>query len=229
LTQLSDAQKDNGPSLFSLLSQCFQNVGLTEWTSVVAKQCPDDADRTKDNFDKCIRGYLKAITGFPNIGNQLICWLCTAKKPVLKPMHEFMRHRVQLLSYLESGYLRRTMDVPTAQEKSEQIFFAQPKAHQNKFADLNKMVPANPLRMIAFFEQFQATDKAAGILDKIAKDKKQLKEKKTAHLLAARSRESSYRHHCSCNYRDHHRSDPRDRNDCQPDYHHQDKQCHDRG
>jgi hypothetical protein len=70
------------------------------------------------------------------------------------------------------------MDVPTAQEKSEQIFFAQPKAHQNKFADLNKTVPADPLRMIAFFEQCQATVKVAGILEKIAKDKKQPKEKK---------------------------------------------------
>jgi hypothetical protein len=58
------------------------------------------------------------------------------------------------------------MDIPMAQEKSEQIFFAQPKAHENKFADLNKMVPANPLRMIAFFEQCQATDKAAGVLEK---------------------------------------------------------------
>jgi hypothetical protein len=38
---------------------------------------------------------------------------------------------------------------------------------------LNKTVPADPLRMIAFFEQCQATDKAAGILKKIAKDKKQ--------------------------------------------------------
>jgi hypothetical protein len=56
------------------------------------------------------------------------------------------------------------MDVPTAQEKSEQIFFAQPKAHQNKFADLNKIVPTDPLKMIAFFEQCQATNKVAGIL-----------------------------------------------------------------
>jgi hypothetical protein len=40
------------------------------------------------------------------------------------------------------------MDIPTAQEKSEQIFFVQPKVHQNKFADLNKMVPANLLRMM---------------------------------------------------------------------------------
>ncbi len=37
LTRLPDAQKDNGPLLFSLLSQCFQDVGLTELTSVVAK------------------------------------------------------------------------------------------------------------------------------------------------------------------------------------------------
>jgi hypothetical protein len=35
LTQLLDLQKDNGPLLISLLSQCFQDVGLTEWTSVV--------------------------------------------------------------------------------------------------------------------------------------------------------------------------------------------------
>jgi hypothetical protein len=52
LTRLSDLQKDNGPLLFSLLGQCFQDVGLTEWTSVVAKQCLDDADCTKANFDK---------------------------------------------------------------------------------------------------------------------------------------------------------------------------------
>jgi hypothetical protein len=37
LTRLSDAQKDNGPLLFSLLSQCSQDVGLTEWTNIVAK------------------------------------------------------------------------------------------------------------------------------------------------------------------------------------------------
>jgi hypothetical protein len=30
LTRLLDLQKDNGPLLFSLLFQCFQDVGLTE-------------------------------------------------------------------------------------------------------------------------------------------------------------------------------------------------------
>jgi hypothetical protein len=80
------------------------------------------------------------------------------------------------------------MDVPTVQEKSEQIFFVQP---QFKFADLNKTVPTDLLKLIAFFEQCQATNKAAGILKKIAKDKKQPKKKKTAHLHAVHCRESA--------------------------------------
>jgi hypothetical protein len=90
LTQLLDLQKDNGPLLFSLLGQCFQDVGLTEWTRVIAKQCPDDADLTKANFVECIRDYLVAVTGFPNIGDQLILWLCMAKKLALMPMHKFI-------------------------------------------------------------------------------------------------------------------------------------------
>ncbi len=53
------------------------------------------------------------------------------------------------------------------QEKSEKIFFAQPKVYQNKFADLNKTVPTNPLKMIAFLEQCQASNKVAGILENI--------------------------------------------------------------
>jgi hypothetical protein len=226
LTWLSDAQKDNGPLLFSLLGQCFQDVGLTEWTSIIAKRCLNNADCTKANFDECIRDYLEAVAGFPNIGNQLICWLCMAKKPTLMTMHEFMRCWVQLLSYFKGDYLRQMMDVPTAHEKSEQIFFAQPKVHQNKFANLNKTVPSNPLRMIAFFKQCQATNKAAGVLDKIAKDKKQPKEKKTAHVPTAHSCESSYRQHRSRNYHDYHWNDQHDRNDRQPDYCHQDNQRH---
>jgi hypothetical protein len=189
---------------FSLLGQCFQDVGLTKWTSVVAKQRPNDADCTKANFDKCIRDYLEAIAGFPNMGNKLICWLCAAKKPALMPMHELMWHQVQLLSYLNGDYLHQTMDEPTAQKKSDKIFVVQPKAHQNKFADLNKTVPADPLRMIAIFEQCQATNKAAGIFEKIAKDKKQPKEKKTAHVPTAHSRESSYHHHHSHKCHDYH-------------------------
>ncbi len=69
LTQLSVEQKNDGPLMFSLMGQCFQDVGLTKWTSVITKQCPEDADRTKANFNKCIRDFLEAVTGFSNIGN----------------------------------------------------------------------------------------------------------------------------------------------------------------
>ena len=51
LTRLSDAQKANGPLLFNLMGQCFQGVGLTEWTSVITKQCLDNADCTKAKID----------------------------------------------------------------------------------------------------------------------------------------------------------------------------------
>ncbi len=115
------------------------------------------------------------------------------------------------------------------QEKSEQIFFAQPKAHQNKFADLNKMVPANPLRMIAFFKQCQATNKATGVLEKIAKDKKQPKEKSTAHVPTTRSCESSYKQHRCHKYCNYHQSDQRDWDNRRPDHRHQDDQRHDCG
>jgi hypothetical protein len=38
-------------------------------------------------------------------------------------------------SYLNNSYLHRTMELPTAQEKSNQIFFALLKVHQYKFRD----------------------------------------------------------------------------------------------
>ncbi len=105
LSRLLDAQKNNGPLLFSLMGQCFQGVGLTKWTSVIAKQCPNDADRMKANFDKFIKEYLEAVARFSNIGNQLFCRLCMSKKPTLMPMHKFTWHQVQLLSYLKGCYL----------------------------------------------------------------------------------------------------------------------------
>jgi hypothetical protein len=92
LILLSDTQKDDGPLLFNLMGQCFQDVSLTKWTSVITKQCPHEADLTEANFNECIRIYLGAVVGFLNVGNQLICWLHMAKKPSLMPMHKFMRH-----------------------------------------------------------------------------------------------------------------------------------------
>ncbi len=40
LTWLLDVQKANGPLVFNLMGQCFQGIGLTEWISIIVKQCP---------------------------------------------------------------------------------------------------------------------------------------------------------------------------------------------
>ena len=72
------------------------------------------------------------------------------------------------------------MKLPMTQEKSKQIFLAQPKAHQFKFAETNKMVPTDPLWLVAYFEQCQTANKAASVLDKL-NEKKQPKEKKMAN------------------------------------------------
>ncbi len=132
-------------------------------------------------------------------------------------------------SQLFQGWLPPSKDGSTiAQEKSEQIFFVEPKAHQFKFADLNKTVPTDPLKLIAFFEQCQeATNKAAGILKKIIKDKKQPKEKKTAHLPATRSCELSYQQYCCHKYRKYHRSNQSDHDNRQPNYRHWNNWHHD--
>jgi hypothetical protein len=66
--------------------------------------------------------------------------------------------------------------------------------------------------MMALFEQCQVTNKVAGVLKKIAKDK-QPKEKKTAQLPVVRSRESSYPQYFSHKYRDYHQSDQPNCND----------------
>jgi hypothetical protein len=50
-------------------------------------------------------------------------------------LHEFMQHWMQPFSSLDNAYLHQTMELPTAQEKSKQIFLAYLKAHQYKFRD----------------------------------------------------------------------------------------------
>jgi hypothetical protein len=42
----------DGPPLFNLIGQCFQDVGLTKWNKVVGKQCLNDNDLAKASFKK---------------------------------------------------------------------------------------------------------------------------------------------------------------------------------
>jgi hypothetical protein len=121
-------------TLFNPIGQCFQDFGLTEWNNDVRKQCPNKPTLRKQ-FPRVKPGLQEAVTRLSNVGNQLIHWLCFAKKPLFMLIHEFMQRWTQLFSYLDNGYLHRTMELPTAQEKSKQIFLANLKAHQYKFKD----------------------------------------------------------------------------------------------
>jgi hypothetical protein len=38
---------EDGLTLFNLIGQCFQDVGLTRWNKVVRMQCPDDTNLAK--------------------------------------------------------------------------------------------------------------------------------------------------------------------------------------
>jgi hypothetical protein len=46
------ALTEDGPPLFNLIGQCFQDVGLTELNKVVRKQCLKDNDLAKASFKK---------------------------------------------------------------------------------------------------------------------------------------------------------------------------------
>ncbi len=83
------------------------------------KQCPNNADCTEANFDKCIRDYLEAVAGFPNIGNQLICWLCTAKKPTLMPMHKFTWRWVRFSATLRVATSVKWWKYPQCKRRSK--------------------------------------------------------------------------------------------------------------
>jgi hypothetical protein len=77
VSRLPANKQRDGPTLFPLHEQCFQEVGLTEWKNIVSTCCPDKDAKTFGNLVECQRDYLEALAGFPNIGDQLIHWLRT--------------------------------------------------------------------------------------------------------------------------------------------------------
>ncbi len=46
------ALTEDGPPLFNLIGQCFQDVGFTKLNKVVRKQCLDNNDLAKAGFKK---------------------------------------------------------------------------------------------------------------------------------------------------------------------------------
>ena len=223
VNRLPANKKEDGPTLFPLLEQCLQEVALTKWRNVVSTRCPTKESKTYESFLECIRDYLEALAGFPNVGDQLIRWLRTVKKPALMPVHDFMRRRVQLMTYLEDGLLRRTMALPGDQEKIEQVFFSVPLRHRQKYAETHKSLPTDVTTLACFFEQCQNADAINGMLKALKCEKKQ--SKATSNRLSDRNKNRDARRNHSC---DHNRRRHRDRHYDRHDRDHNDRRARDR-
>ncbi len=59
------ALTEDGPPLFNHISQCFQDISLTELNKVVGKRCLDDNDLAKASFKKWTRDYQRQSPGCP--------------------------------------------------------------------------------------------------------------------------------------------------------------------
>ncbi len=59
------ALTEDGPPLFNLIGQCFQDVSLTEWKKVFEKQCLDNSDLAKASFKKWTKDYQRQSPGCP--------------------------------------------------------------------------------------------------------------------------------------------------------------------
>jgi hypothetical protein len=55
---------------FDLFCSCLQGVAVTKWELCANKYEGDK--RTKKNFKKCLKDYLKAIAKRTNLGDQVI-------------------------------------------------------------------------------------------------------------------------------------------------------------
>jgi hypothetical protein len=65
LTRISDTQKVDGPTLFNLMGQCFQDIGLTEWTNVIMKDAPTTQTVQRQTLTNALGITLRPLPGSP--------------------------------------------------------------------------------------------------------------------------------------------------------------------
>ena len=106
------------------------------------------------------------------------------------------------------------MELPTVQERAEQIFLGKPKPHLMKYAETHKTVPSDVVPLIAFFEQCHNADAVSRVLDKLKKGKKKVNQD-TDHKKAPTTRYQGHKKHA---YRDTRQSSP----ECYHDHKHHD-------
>jgi hypothetical protein len=136
---------------FELWGMLVQGNALTAWSMVVAKHFNTDEKKSAENaFEQAIALYLKSLVGLKYISDQVICHLRKQKKPAMMPYRSFERRHHQLLLYvMQNTLLCRTVNILTPQELVEQLFLAQPKAHQAKYAKISEDVEQDTMTSFA--------------------------------------------------------------------------------
>jgi len=143
-----------------------QGNALTTWSMVVADYFNTNEKKNAQNaFEQAIVLYLESLVGLKYIGNQVVCQLRKQKTPAMMPYCDFEHCRQQLLLYVRhNNLLHSTLNIPTAQELVEQLFLAQPKTHQAKYAKISKDVEQDADKLCTFFEGCHVEDVADGML-----------------------------------------------------------------
>ena len=103
------------------------------------------------------RQLLKGFRGNPAISevilDQVIRQLREQKKPAMMPYRDFKHCHHQLLLYvMQDNLLHRMLNIWTPQELVEQLFLAQPKAHQAKYVKISEDVEQDADKLCTFFE-----------------------------------------------------------------------------
>lgn len=215
----TDADRQNGPLLFSILAKVFQGAAVAIWDQVLAElSITDDASRTTDNLRLVKQRYLEEVAGQKYLKDAAIRFLMNSKKPVEMTPDQFFRRRATIKGYIEDGLLRGNIAIPTAIQLNEAAFLACSKPWQEKFSDTHEEVPAETTILQAAFSQYHASNIRNGTLSKLLKNKEESKkpkeQKKSAHFRPHRSpeRRGGYRSGRGAG-RDYHRRDDRRHDD----------------
>ena len=152
--------------LYKLMKQCFRGQALIKWNLVVEKVKPDA--RTEETFKEAQRDYLEAVAEYQYLGDFLILALRDRVRPSIMPFDRYIDRRDEWRSYLKAdGLLRRTMQLPVAQEWAEQIFRQQPKPHRTENAVHHRRVETSVDALKQFFNGCHMRDVHDGTWNRI--------------------------------------------------------------
>ena len=132
-----------------------------------------------------MKDYLETVTKCNNLGNQVICWLHLMSMSGNTRFEEFLNYHIPIFNYVKKGYLQCCLEILSNTELCTQVFLAQQKAHQCKYAEKHRFVETGILKLQEFFEGCHNTNACSGKYKRVVEDKKKGKDearaKKGAH------------------------------------------------